>query len=375
MTGVFGDTIVYPLFRKTAKLGYEKAIKELTGLDEKAFSEAWRRNLTEYYSKYSDLKADSLAGKLLVGKNAGKINIAPVISPNGQYVAFLSERNIFGIDLFLADARTGRIIKTLSSTARESHIDDFSYIESTGTWSPLGDRFAFVSFSKGSSVLSIVDMNAKSKTTTVNIDGLPYFSNPSWSPDGDHIVLSGMVNGQGDLYLYNIKTKKVTQLTNDWYSDIQPQWSPDGRFILFVSDRPAKGKGYKSNALQLSLYDRQQKDMTVLDICHGAENLNPSFAPDGKSIYFLSNRDGFRNLYSYTIENGRVYQLTDYLTRLIALPPLDLAISDEAEARLFEIAGALCVALAETFKITNEDLKNPMTEDWERAYRLFDLLL
>ena len=68
-------------------------------------------------------------------------------------------------------------------------------------------------------------------------------------------------------------------------------------------------------------------------------------------------------------------QLTDYLTRLIALPPLDLAISDETEARLFEIAGALCIALAETFRITNGDLKNPMTEDWERAYRLFDLLL
>ena len=68
-------------------------------------------------------------------------------------------------------------------------------------------------------------------------------------------------------------------------------------------------------------------------------------------------------------------QLTDYLTRLIALPPLDLAISDETEARLFEIAGALCIALAETFMITNGDLKNPMTEDWERAYRLFDLLL
>ena len=68
-------------------------------------------------------------------------------------------------------------------------------------------------------------------------------------------------------------------------------------------------------------------------------------------------------------------QLTDYLTRLIRSPPLDFAISDETEARLFEIAGALCIALAETFMITNGDLKNPMTEDWERAYRLFDLLL
>jgi hypothetical protein len=68
-------------------------------------------------------------------------------------------------------------------------------------------------------------------------------------------------------------------------------------------------------------------------------------------------------------------QLTDYLAGLIRLPPTDLAIGEDTEARFSEIAGALCIALAETFRIIDEDLKNPMTQDWERAYRLFDLLL
>jgi hypothetical protein len=68
-------------------------------------------------------------------------------------------------------------------------------------------------------------------------------------------------------------------------------------------------------------------------------------------------------------------QLTDYLAGLISLPPTDLAIGNETEARLPEIAGALCIALAESFRIMDEDLKNPMTEHWDRAYRLFDLLL
>ena len=68
-------------------------------------------------------------------------------------------------------------------------------------------------------------------------------------------------------------------------------------------------------------------------------------------------------------------RLTDYLAGLIRLPPTDLAIGDETEERFSEIAGALCIALAETFRVTDEDLKNPTTEDWERAYRLFNLLL
>ena len=68
-------------------------------------------------------------------------------------------------------------------------------------------------------------------------------------------------------------------------------------------------------------------------------------------------------------------QLTDYLVGLTGLPPIDLAIGDETQARFSEIAGGLCLALAETFKIIDQDLKNPTTKEWERAYRLFDLLL
>ena len=68
-------------------------------------------------------------------------------------------------------------------------------------------------------------------------------------------------------------------------------------------------------------------------------------------------------------------QLTDYLGGLIALPQTDLAIGDETEARFPEIAGGLCLALSDTFKIIEPDLKNPQTKDWDRAYRLFDLLL
>jgi hypothetical protein len=79
-------------------------------------------------------------------------------------------------------------------------------------------------------------------------------------------------------------------------------------------------------------------------------------------------------IHRFRLENAEL-QLTDYLTGVIRLPPTDLAIGDETEARFPEIAGALCIALAETFRIMDPDLKNPMTEDWERAYRLFDLLL
>jgi len=68
-------------------------------------------------------------------------------------------------------------------------------------------------------------------------------------------------------------------------------------------------------------------------------------------------------------------ELKPILDQITALPPLDLAISVETEARLPTIVGGLSVALARSFKIIDPDLKNPQTVHWERCFQIFDLLL
>jgi hypothetical protein len=56
-------------------------------------------------------------------------------------------------------------------------------------------------------------------------------------------------------------------------------------------------------------------------------------------------------------------------------PPFDLPYSDEVDARLPVVAGGLSLAVARTFKIIDPQTKHPATEDWERAFQIFDLLL
>ncbi|MCA2224025.1 DUF1931 family protein [Nonomuraea aurantiaca] len=68
-------------------------------------------------------------------------------------------------------------------------------------------------------------------------------------------------------------------------------------------------------------------------------------------------------------------KLTPILAQLTELPPLDLSLSVDAEARLPAVAGGLSMALAQAFKIVEPDLKNPSSEHWERMTRLFGLLL
>lgn len=79
-------------------------------------------------------------------------------------------------------------------------------------------------------------------------------------------------------------------------------------------------------------------------------------------------------IHAFTRLDGSV-ELQAILDHITARPPLDLAMRDETEARLAEIAGGLSVALARTFKLIDPDTRNPGTADWERCFQIFDLLL
>jgi hypothetical protein len=68
-------------------------------------------------------------------------------------------------------------------------------------------------------------------------------------------------------------------------------------------------------------------------------------------------------------------ELKSILEYIAALPPLNVTYSYETEERLPRVVGGLSVALAHSFTIIDPALKNPQTRHWERAFRIFDLLL
>lgn len=67
--------------------------------------------------------------------------------------------------------------------------------------------------------------------------------------------------------------------------------------------------------------------------------------------------------------------LRPILDQLTELPQLDMARSADTDAELPVIAGGIAVALARSFRILDPELKNPQSVHWERAFRLFDLLV
>ena len=326
----YGDTTIYPFFRATAKYGYEMAIRRTFGYDDKTLSGLWKSSLENAYKPYlKDTTQTPIGEKIVDESNGGEMNVAPSISPDGNYLAYLSERDLFSIDLYLADARTGRTIKKLTSQIKDEHIDNFNFIESSGTWSPDSKQFAFSIFSEGRNKLAIINVESGRTILEKGMGDVEQFGNLSWSPDGANIAFSGLKNGQSDLFSYNINSQEVTQITNDKYTDYQPSYSADGKKLVFSTDRLSQQSDDISASIPMGMavIDLQTRTLKNINVFPGANNFNPLFAEQDSKIYFLSNRDGFRNLYTYTLANGKVDQLTDYFTGISGITENSPALS------------------------------------------------
>lgn len=326
----YGDSTIFPFFKSTAKYGYEMAIRRTFGYDEKTLSTLWKSSLENTYKPYlKDTTQTPIGNKVIDKVNGGEMNVAPAISPNGKYIAYLSEKELFSIDLYLADATTGKIIRKLTSKINNGHIDEFNFIESAGAWSPDSKQFAFSVYGQGRNNLIIVDVATGKTVLEQGMGDVEQFGNLTWSPDGDHIAFSGLKNGQSDLFSYSISSKEVTQLTNDSYTDYQPSYSIGGDKIVFSTDRISQQSDdiKVSIPMGMAILDVYRKKIKPIDVFKGANNFNPVFAENDSKIYFLSNRDGFRNLYRHTLTSGETEQLTDYFTGISGITENSPALS------------------------------------------------
>lgn len=336
VTGIWGDAMIKPIFKTTAKMGMKNAIDTLFGLEADSLSTLWQNSFEKTFEPYVFDTIRPVGEELFSKKNSGDMNLSPVLSPSGDKVTFLTNKNVISIDLMVANTEEKEIIKKLTSTIRKTHIDEFNYIESAGSWSPDGEKYALTTFSKGRNRLVIADVSGKRVKVDkeIKLPGVQAFNNPEWSPDGKSILLTGLVDGRSDLYLYHLETEEIKQLTDDRYSDIQPSWSKDGDKIVFISERGEDTNLEKHvyGTYRICTLDTETREIEVLDIFPDKDNFSPTFSPNDSSIYFLSHADGYRNLYEYEIYVDKVFRLTNFVTGIAGITELSPAYSIAEES-------------------------------------------
>ncbi|MCR9065485.1 MAG: tolB protein precursor [Cytophagales bacterium] len=331
VTATYGDDIIRPLFKETAIYGVQAAFKRIFKMDIDLFSAKFKQSLIDAYKPMREGKEIDIRGTTIASeKNAGEMNLSPAISPDGQYIAYISSKNVLSIDIYIAEAATGKVVKRIPSSSFAGHVDSYSFIETAGSWSPDSKNLAIVVQSKGRNKISIINAaNGSKKIYTIK--GVDSFTNPAWSPDGNSIVVSGLVDGNTDLYQYNLKSKEVVNLTKDEYSDIQPSWSADGQYIFFVSDRNERHSRLEKADLSICRLTVATGKVETLDVFPGADNFNPVSDRNGENVFFLSDHDGFRNLYSFNISTKEITKLTNYYTGVSGITMFSPALSRATE--------------------------------------------
>ncbi len=319
--GRYGDDVIRRMLAIGAAAGdYNVAIERVLGLKTNELSDEWHAAMRRMYAPVLAATSPPEDVGRTVISSAGfgsDLNVGPALSPDGQYVAFLSTRSIFSTDLFVATTSDGRIVHKLTSTATNPHYSSLQFIYSAGGWDANSSRIAIATVTSGRPALAIFAMPDGNKEREVKIPDLDEIFNPTWAPDGHAICFTGMTRGLTDLYVYDLNTSKLQRLTNDAYAEMQPAWSPDGKTIAFATDR------FSSNLDTLNIGEYR---LALVDVASGrieqvraftnGKNMNPQWTPDGRALLFISDRDGIPNLYRVSITGGDVTQLTRIATGL-----------------------------------------------------------
>ncbi len=159
------------------------------------------------------------------------------------------------------------------------------------SWSPRGDKLAYVSFEKGNSAIYIQNLSTGQRELMSGFKGIN--SAPAFSPDGTKIALTLSKSGNPEIYTMDVFSKHLTQISKSWSIDTEPSWTPDGKSLVFTSDR-----GGKPNLYQIDVDSLKVKRLTF----DGDYNAGAGFSSDGEYICYVQ---GNKNNYKINLRHNK----------------------------------------------------------------------
>ena len=329
LAGRFGDDVIRRVLHSDAKGGAIGRIAHVSGVDEATLSEDWRRTvLHDVGPVLEEFRGKTAPGPHVGALRKSRLNIAPALSPDGRELIFLSERDQLSVDLFVADASTGVVSRKLLTRTADQHLESLQFVNSSGAWDPAGRRFMMSAVRGGIPVLMVFDARSGKREADIRVPELGEIFTPTWSPDGQSIAFAALAGGVTDLYVYDLKTRQLEQLTSDGLTDLQPAWSPDGTQLAFVTDRFSTDlSSLRFGALQLALYDLTSRSIHRVPAFERAKHIDPQWSPDGSALFFVSAPFGINNVFRVDLSSGSVHQITDVSTGVMGLTASSPALS------------------------------------------------
>ncbi len=245
------------------------------GTSEIVFTGVTGRTKEIYVADYDGMNARKLT-------DHGSVSIKPKISPDGNYVAYLSYKDRFCF-LYVLDRRTGK----------STPLSKESGLNSAPSWSPDGSRIAMTLSKDGNTEIYLRNRDGSNPVRlTRNKDG---DTSPCFSPDGSRIAFVSDRGGRPQIYVMGADGSNQTRVSYHGGNAYDPTWSPDGKMIAFISE--IKGEGFE-------VYAMTADGASAVKLSgSGGINESPSWSPDSRHVIFGSTRSG-SELYAVNVKTG-----------------------------------------------------------------------
>lgn len=320
------------LLRLRASQSVEGSFQRSLGISLDALSERWRQALREQH--YAELAArDDLAAlaRPLATARDGAYHGSPALSPRGDRLAYVTTRDGL-FDIVVLDVNEPEARATLVEGQTTVTFEGLRVLTPGLSWGPRGERLAVAVTSGPSEAVALVDVRTGSADLR-RLPGIEQVLAVAWHPTADVLALSATAEGgaQSDIFLLGLETGTLRNLTRDAFSDHEPAWAPDGRALVFHSDRAertelatyAPGEFADTTAFRMSAHDYAQHDLyllplTLLDAApesaHAApsairltdtphDDRSPRFTEDARHLLFRADPNGVFDVYGLALDS------------------------------------------------------------------------
>jgi Tol biopolymer transport system component len=314
LADTYGPEKVKEIVRTVAKThSLERALMDATGFTTAELSKEWERALkTRYWPEVAGRTRgeDVLRPITDHRKDNSYLNIGPAVSPDGQRVAFVTDRSGYS-DIYVASMLDGTVLDRPVRGERSDEFETLHILRPGSSWSPDGTELCFVAKAGASDALHIVNVETGRVRASLRFDLDGVFT-PSWSPDGSRIAFVGTSRGASDLYVTGIDVGGLERLTDDFFDERSPVWSPDGRHLAFASDRDAPLREDLRRSYDLYSIDVATREVSTL-VATAADERSPAWSPDGRTLAYVSDSSGSPQLYFADLGDSTSVRVTDLI--------------------------------------------------------------
>jgi Tol biopolymer transport system component len=232
-------------------------------------------------------------------------DVAPVWSPDGRRIAFVSLRDtvlgkwglgngsIYVMDFDPYTGEGGGNVQQLTDDAGN---------EGWPTWSADGQRVAFHSDRSGNWDIWVVNVDGSGLTNLTNQPGDDRYA--AWSRDGKKIAFTSKRGGNQDVWVMNADGSNPVNLTNAEGRDRYPMWAPDGKRLTFNSNRDGNFEVYMMNADGSDQRNISNSPETTEGLA--------DWSPDGERLVLYSDRPGNKDVFVLNLSDGRWTNITNH---------------------------------------------------------------